>query len=138
MARLSKDTHIKNLLMLRFEWLEDALAAAAQGTPYENVTRTESRVLSHLHYLNMSSAELGRVLAISPQAAHRTVTRLINKGWLVSAPHPTHKRVKVIRPSPAIVRHAFGKLDQIEDRIAKKIGRKRLELLREILSEDWG
>lgn len=137
MARLPGDMHLKNLLMLRFGWFEDALFDHAEGTEYQNVTRAESRVLSHLHYRNMSTAELGRALAITRQAAHRTVTRLLRKGWLVTVPHPTNARIKLVRPSAAVVKHAFTHLDAIEARLAKRIGRKNLEALRAILSEDW-
>ncbi len=137
MQQLPKDMHLKNLLMLRFGWFEDALFDQAEGTEYQNITRAESRVLSHLHYRNMSAAELGRALAITRQAAHRTVTRLLRKGWLVTVPHPTNARIKLVRPSAAVVKHAFTHLDAIEARLARRIGRKKLETLRAILSEDW-
>jgi len=137
MAALPKDMHIKNLLMLRFEWFEDALMTKAAGTPYENITRTESRVLSHLHYRQMSAADLARVLGVSRQAAHRTVQRLIQKGWLVAEPHPTHARVKLIHPGPAVVKHAITNLDGIETRLARRIGKAQLEALRAALAADW-
>lgn len=138
MQELPRDMHLKNLLMLRFGWFEDALFELAEGTEYRNVTRAESRVLSHLHYRNMSAAELGRVLAITRQAAHRTVQRLLRKGWLVNVPHPSNARIKLLKPSPEVVAHAFTHLDAIEARLARRIGRRKVEALRAILSEDWG
>jgi DNA-binding MarR family transcriptional regulator len=138
MAGLPKWMHLKNLLLMRFEWFEDALMKALRGTPYEGTTRAESRILSHLHYRQMSAADLGRVLAISRQAAHRTVQRLIRKGWLVTKPHPTNARIKLIQPSPAITRSAFARLDALEARLAKKLGRRKVAALRRVLAEDWG
>jgi DNA-binding MarR family transcriptional regulator len=136
--RLPEDMHLKNLLMFRFAWFEDALLLASQRSPYRDITRAESRMLTHLAYADMSAAELGRALGITRQAAHRTVLRLLRKGWLVSMPHRSNARVRNLRPAPAVARHAFQKLDAIEAQLAESIGSRNVKLLRRILAADWG
>ena len=73
MPQLPRDMHLKNLLMLRFGWFEDALFDAAEGTEYQNITRAESRVLSHLQHLNGVSEEwqAPKNLFVDPQTCCR-------------------------------------------------------------------
>lgn len=138
MPGLPKDMPLKNLLMLRFEWMEDELLKRVARPGQEPTSRAESRALTHLSHADMSIAELARTLGITRQAAHRTVSKLIAKGKLVVVPHPTNARVKRIRPSDALTKRALGNLDRIEAQLAQRIGKEDLARLRKILAKDWG
>ncbi len=46
-----------------------------------------------------SITELSRTLGIPTSTVHRSVSRLIDKGWLKDSPHPTDGRRRVVELS---------------------------------------
>lgn len=76
-----------------------------------DVNDTDFQAMQHLiQKRSMSPGELAHLLHLTPAAATTVIDRLVKKGHVDRAPHPTDRRRSVISPSPDSVRSAMGKL----------------------------
>lgn len=83
-------------------------------------------ILVHLHTEGPRSAsELARRLRITPQSASTALQTMVKRGWIATAPHPTHGRVVLNRPTEAGVeaaQDATRRLDEVNARLDELLG----------------
>lgn len=66
------------------------------------LTRVHHRILYSIARGNdLTISDLLSLLDISKQALHRPMTMLIDKGYVMTAPHPTQHRFKILRLTAA-------------------------------------
>ncbi|MFD4603058.1 MarR family winged helix-turn-helix transcriptional regulator [Streptomyces sp. NPDC058464] len=86
----------------------------------------------------LTGAELARRLNVTPQAVASQVARLEERGQLERRPHPRHRHVQELHLTDAgrdALRQADAVIDEIEQRIAEKLGPDKAAQLTALLDE---
>jgi len=131
--------NLKALLLERFEWYESKLLdeLSKQGGP--QLTTAQSRVLATLKGGSCSIADLARSLGVSRQAAHKTVARLVDLGWL-NLKQSDKKNEKIVQFTPhgQEMRKITGKsMAKIEQQLSDKLGDQNFSRLVDLLNTSW-
>jgi DNA-binding MarR family transcriptional regulator len=132
--------NLKQLLIARSDWFAGEIMKAVKRGEYAYITPAQSRLLAHMAGKPASMAELARRLAISRQAVHKTVGELVRREILAVHDDPARRNAKLVvytDKGRQVNRAGARIIEQIEERIAGRIGHERLELLRELLASDW-
>jgi DNA-binding MarR family transcriptional regulator len=133
--------NLKQLLLARSDWFAREIMSGVRRSEYAYITPAQSRLLATMAGKPTSMAELARRLAISRQAVHKTVAELARRGILEIRDDPERRNAKLIvytERGRQVNRVGAAIIDRLEDRIASRIGRDRLETLKSLLAEDWG
>lgn len=133
--------NLKQLLLARSDWFAREIMSGVRRSEYAYITPAQSRLLATMAGKPTSMAELARRLAISRQAVHKTVAELARRGILEIRDDPERRNAKLIvytERGRQVNRAGASIIERVEDRIASRIGRERLETLKTLLSEDWG
>lgn len=134
-------TNLKQLLLARSDWFAREIMSGVRRSEYAYITPAQSRLLATMAGKPTSMAELARRLAISRQAVHKTVAELARRGILEIRDDPERRNAKLIvytERGRQVNRVGAAIIERVEERIASRIGRERLETLKTLLSEDWG
>ena len=115
--------NLKQLLLARSDWFAREIMSGVRRSEYAYITPAQSRLLAHMGGKPMNMAELARrgILEIRDDPERRNAKLIVY----------TERGRQVNRVGAAII-------DRLEDRIASRIGRDRLETLKSLLAEDWG
>ena len=130
---------IKALLRDSLAWIEQEQLKLLKDSPYASASNAEMRLFAALRGKSRSISELSRYLAVSRQAVHQTVHKLIERGIVRLETAQSDKREKLVvitdkgREVQEITARHFR---IIESKMARNIGRKNVELLRELLKEN--
>lgn len=138
---ITKLHDIKYLLLHKFHVVEKMSLEEAdrEGVQYRNMV-LGTRIYTLLKDKEYTISELSRVIGVSRQATHKSIQILKEDGFVYTTDSPTNKKVKIIKLTE------FGKemlnlretvMDRVEDRISQKIGEDKLQVIKDILSEDW-
>ena len=133
-------TNLKQLLLVRNDWLSSEIFKGAKAAGYSSLTQSEARLLAHMAGKPMSMSELARRLSISRQAVHKSVAELERRGVLVVQGDPQRGNSKlVVYTAKGKELNAAGVkiITQIEARIAEQIGAENLDALKRILALKW-
>jgi DNA-binding MarR family transcriptional regulator len=85
------------------------------------------------------TAEIARQAGISRQAVHQTVQELQRLGLVSLVPDPTNRSAKLLVPTDRgrdSIRVAKTTLAELEDELAQRLGRQRIQALRQGLEAD--
>jgi DNA-binding MarR family transcriptional regulator len=128
--------NLKQLLLASSDWFAQEVMKGVQHGPYAYITPAQSRLLAHMGGKPMSMAELGRRLAISRQAVHKTVMELSRRGLLEVKNDPLRRHGKIVYTESGrqLNRSGAQLIDHIERDIAKKIGDQDLTKLKALLT----
>lgn len=133
--------NLKQLLLERSDWFaREIMSSISRSSDYAFITPAQSRLLAHMGGKPMSMAELARRLAISRQAVHKTVAELARRGILELRDDPERGNSKLVSYTETgrqLNRAGARMIDQVEERIAGRIGRAELERLKALLAADW-
>lgn len=132
--------NLKQLLLARSEWFAREIMKGVRASEHAYITPAQSRLLAHMGGKPMSMAELARRLAISRQAVHRTVGELARGGILEVLEDPQRRNSKLVAYTERgrqVNRTGAQIIAGIEQRLARKLGARRFETLRELLEADW-
>ena len=133
--------NLKQLLLGRSEWFAREIMKGVKRSEYAFITPAQSRLLAHMGGRPTSMAELARRLAISRQAVHKTVAELVRRGILEVRDDPDKGNAKLVvytDKGRQVNRAGAQIIERLEERVAERIGRERLEELRTLLAADWG
>lgn len=132
--------NLKQLLLQRSDWFADEIMRGIQRSPWPDITAAQSRLLATMGGKPMSMAELGRRLAISRQAVHKTVNELVRKGILELRDDPDRgnaKRVVYTEKGRQINRAGAQIIERVERDLAARIGTPALKQLKALLAGPW-
>ena len=132
--------NLKQLLLVRSDWFAREIMSSVRRSEFAYITPAQSRLLATMAGKPTSMAELARRLAISRQAVHKTVAELARRGILEIRDDPERRNAKLIvytERGRQVNRAGAQIIDRIEDRIAARIGRARLDELKALLDADW-
>ena len=133
--------NLKQLLLGRSEWFAREIMKGVKRSEYAFITPAQSRLLAHMGGRPTSMAELARRLAISRQAVHKTVAELVRRGILEVRDDPDKGNAKLVvytDKGRQVNRAGAQIIERLEERVAERIGRERLQDLRTLLAADWG
>ncbi|WP_053362805.1 MarR family transcriptional regulator [Bacillus sp. FJAT-27251] len=105
------------------------------------ISNSEWYILSRIYKKKPTIALVTKSVNISRQATHKFIKKLEAKGLVAISSLENNKKDKCIQLTP-LGEECYEKSEflkaGIEQQIAAKIGTDKLELLREILTSDWG
>jgi DNA-binding MarR family transcriptional regulator len=134
--------NLKQLLLDRNDWFaQEIMKAVRSSGDFGFITPAQSRLLALMGGKPMSMAELGRRLAISRQAVHKTVAELVRRGILEVRDDPERgnsKQVLYTARGKELNRSGARIIEAIEQRLAARLGPQQIEALRALLAADWG
>ncbi len=131
--------NLKTLLFKRFEWYEQTLLASLEAQGDVSLTMAQSRALAVLNGQSSSISELARSLNISRQAAHKTVSRLVELDWikLEDGDKGNEKIINFTEHGQQMRATIKEHMMKIEKDIAANIGQQEYNSLVRILTTDW-
>lgn len=131
--------NLKNLLFKRYEWYEQALLASLEAQGDVQLSTAQSRALAVLNGQSSSISALARSLNISRQAAHKTVSRLVELDWikLEEGDKGNEKIITFTQYGQQMRAKIKEHMIRIENDIAESIGSERYAILIEVLNTDW-
>lgn len=132
--------NINRLMRDKAEWIVGQMKARMPDGTASELTPAEGKIFGTLRGRRLTISEIARLRGVSRQSVHRTVSGLVERGYLrlESAEGSRRDKVVVVTPLGQRQRERVGEhLRALEDEIAEVIGKERLETLREILMEDW-
>ena len=138
MIQIPRADSIRGLVQDLSERLDARMAELRQATPFGNVSPADAKMFMLISRQPRSVADLARALGISRQAAHKTVSRLIAADAVELQDLPDNRRDKLVvvtRRGHEARRYASTMISTIEGEIESKLGRDRMELLRDLLCE---
>ena len=132
--------NLKQLLLARSDWFAREIMSGVRRSEFAYITPAQSRLLAHMGGRPMAMPELARRLAISRQAVHKTVTELARRGILEIRDDPERRNAKLVvytERGRQVNRAGAAIIERVEDRIASRLGRARLDELKALLAADW-
>ncbi len=132
--------NLKQLLLKRSDWFADRIMLGIRESPWPHITAAQSRLLALMGGKPMSMSELGRRLAISRQAVHKTVNELARQGILDLRDDPDRGNAKLVvytDKGRQINRAGAQIIERIERDLAQRIGEAALARLKALLAADW-
>ncbi|UNS99942.1 MarR family winged helix-turn-helix transcriptional regulator [Streptomyces tubbatahanensis] len=122
-------------------WFDEALLAALAEAGAEPVSPTQTQLFAALDEEGTTVAALARRMGVTRQTAHQAVHGLVAAGLLERAPDPASARQRLIRRTGEGERvhgQAERILDELEARLAERIGTQAVAALRAALEAPWG
>lgn len=106
----------------------------------ESVTDTESYMLALIEKNELTVAQIGRIIGISRQGAHKCAKGLVERDYIIIKNQETNSRDKVLsltQKGQRFCRETLILKEKFEDEVIKSIGENNFKILKECLSEDW-
>ena len=122
-------------------WVDESLQNKIEKAGWERMPRTKSMILTNVSDGITRSVDLAKVLGISRQAIHQTLSEMVHDNLLEMKPDPEDGRAKIVEISPKAqdIRDAAIKANRaIEKELAKRIGKGNVANLIKALHKDWG
>lgn len=129
------------LLIRSYSWFVQELNTTLEASGGTKLTRAQIITLFYLQDGKDHVQTLGTRMGLSRQAVSLTVRELEKEGILTMVKDPAKKSAKLItmtKKGRVAVDRAFKLLRQLEARIAKKLGQKKLTEVKRFLQADWG
>lgn len=135
-----KRTYLRQLLLQRFDWMEERVLEHAKVSGYAHVTPALNRLFAHMWGQPVGLSELSRRLGITRQAVHKLAAEAARHGLVEFVGSPDDGRIVLLRFSEAgwrMSETAARDFDAIEAALAKRLGARRLAELKTILAMPW-
>lgn len=104
----------------------------------EEITHTEAMLLAKINMGRISLAEVARQANISRQAMHKCAKKLDDKGYLKFVASESNQTYTELTEKGILYCKKSDELKQkIENEIAKVIGYENVEIIKDLLKEEW-
>lgn len=117
------------------------LRETVTGLSDHSLNHTETHILAKLELHGiLSISEISRIINISRQGAQKCMNGLLEEGYVEIVQVQGNSRDKNLTLTPkglAVCQSLLEIKNQMEQRIAEKIGLDHMEMLKKVLSEDW-
>lgn len=128
------------LLLRGFYWVDNGLQKGLQERGWPEISHAQSMLIIAVGEGINKPTAIATHLGVSRQAVHQTLKDLENLGIVHLLPNPQDKRSKIVELgdlSIPIMLDAKEILMELENKLAKRIGKKNVKVLREALEADW-
>ena len=133
--------HLRKLLIERTAWFDTCLSPLAELDGYGHLTPALTEMLKHIGREPVRMSDLARQMGVSRQWIRQLAVEGVEEGILELLDDPNDKRSMMIQFSKEgwqLVRVAAARMEQIEDELARRIGKENLAKLCELLALEWG
>lgn len=106
----------------------------------ERVSDTESYMIALIEKNELTVAQIGRIIGISRQGAHKCAKGLIERGYIIIENKDVNSRDKILSLTEKGLRFCKETLilkEEFETNIINSIGEDKFKILKECLSESW-
>lgn len=106
----------------------------------ERVSDTESYMIALIEKNELTVAQIGRIIGISRQGAHKCAKGLIERGYIIIENQDVNSRDKILSLTEKGLRFCKETLilkEEFETNIMNSIGEDKFKILKECLSESW-
>lgn len=128
-------------LLKGFYWFEDSVRNYMRSRDREDITRSQSMLMTHVMLGYRRPAEIARQLGISRQAIHVTIQQLVKKNIITLANDPQNRRNKLIyftKIGEEMRVEALVGINEIVKDLGARIGVENVHKAAGILAADWG
>ena len=128
---LISEKHAKLRKMVIEAWVESG---------EERVSDTESYMLALIEKNELTVAQIGRIIGISRQGAHKCSKGLIERGYIIIENQNVNSRDKILFLTEKGLRFCREILilkEKFETDIINAIGEDKFQILKQCLSENW-
>lgn len=136
----NKKAFLRNLLLRRFDWMEERVLQKAREHGYARVTPAMSRMFGHMSSRPMPLSELARCLGVSRQAVHRLANEATQLGLVEFVPSLENARIvrlQFTQAGWAMSAQAAKDFEEIETVLKERLGTKNLAELKRLLDMAW-
>ncbi|WP_419742283.1 MarR family winged helix-turn-helix transcriptional regulator [Paraclostridium dentum] len=106
----------------------------------ERVTDTESYMLALIEKDKLTVAQIGRIIGISRQGAHKCAKGLIERGYIMIENKDINSRDKVLYLTEKGLRFCKETLilkEKFQNEIINSIGEEKFQILKDCLIQNW-
>lgn len=131
---------LRHLLMQRSDWMEARVMQGARLNGYPQLSTAMNRLFAQLGGRPLGLSDLARRLGVSRQAVHKLALEAQKLGLVEFVPSEEDGRVKLLRFTQKgwrMSEQAAASFVQVEEELARHIGRDAVEELRRILALPW-
>lgn len=128
-------------LLRALYWVDEGLQNGLKAHGWQNVSRSQSLILLNIAFGVQRASVLASNLGISRQAISQMLAEMQKAKLVEMRADPDDGRAQIVvfsRESASLRDDAMKILAQIEGRLNERVGKRRLAVLREALSMDWG
>lgn len=128
--------NLMQLLLNYYDWFDASLQNSLAASGETAFSKAQSAVFVNLAEGRNTAVDIARYLGVSKQAVNKTVNELVERGFLTLVVDADDKRSKRILPTRAGLekgRQAAKALHDLEQELARRIGKERASALRDIL-----
>lgn len=140
MAKTNFPENLRVLLYRRFKWVENYLVSQVKSSEFDYLSLSQVRVFAFMRRRELTISDLAKLMNISRQAVQKTVSTLVDHELMELTESPDNRSAKLIKiTDKGRKMQLWSKkvIEKAEQELAAKIGRTKVELLKEILGEDW-
>ncbi|MEE2733470.1 MAG: MarR family transcriptional regulator [Pseudomonadota bacterium] len=133
--------NLMQLLLVYYDWFDASLQKVLESSGEKAFSKAQSSIFMNLAEGRNTAVEIARHIGVSKQAVNKTVNELVERGFLTLVTDSEDKRSKRILPTRAGLekgRQAAKALHELEQELARRIGRDKAEALRAILEVSPG
>ena len=128
--------NLMQLLLNYYDWFDASLQNSLAASGETAFSKAQSAVFVNLAEGRNTAVDIARHLGVSKQAVNKTVNELVERGFLTLVVDAEDKRSKRILPTRAGLekgRQAARALYELEQELARRIGKEQARALRDIL-----
>ena len=128
-------------LLLGFEWFDESLQLSLRANGWNELTRPESMIMTHVQMGIVRPSDIARSLRLTRQAIHVTIKSMVERDLFELVADPEDARIRVVRLTATgdAMRHdAQSIIDALTIELASRIGARQVKALREAFSQEWG
>ena len=140
MKKADYPDNLRAHLYRRFKWFENQVLEQAKNSRYNDLTLSQIRVFAFLRGCDMTISDLAKLMHISRQAVQKTISSLLDLGFVELTESPKNLSAKLIQVTDRGKKAQLWSqkaIEKSEKKLAEKIGAEKLKLLKEILNLDW-
>ena len=124
-----------------YYWCDEGLQNSLRAAGMPSLSRTKSMIMVNISHGITRPSDLARNIGISRQAIQQTLVEMERNGLLRLVPDPADGRAKIVRFSrrgSGIGKAAFEAMSAVEEELARRLGVRTVDQLKDVLFSDWG
>lgn len=134
-------THLLVPLLRAFIWYDEGLQTYLRSRGWNKVTRSQSMVMASVAMGCVKPSDIARLLGVSRQAIHLTISQMIEMDLLELVADPSDRRAKIVTISKGGQkrrRDAWAAMDYLTSELERRIGKQNVQNLFKSLTAEWG
>lgn len=128
-------------LLAAIYWFDEALQARLEALGYHGLNRTQSLLLANLGAGEHRAIRIARNLGVTRQAISQILADLEAREIVSVTTDSADRRARIVdfhHNAKPLRRVASQILNQLESTLVERIGRTKVDSLRDALAADWG